>query len=118
MASIWLPSSLFIDITNQAAAQVFLRMRQHHGSPRPRVLEHVVRAQMETFSRRSRIRVFADRDAVTTSSPPGLTRWSILIAVSEDLSVRLTEPRFRMDCRVEPGNYQKKVEYSAHRITT
>ena len=43
-SSIGLPSSLLIDITNQAAAQVFPRMGQNDGGPCPRVLKHVMRA--------------------------------------------------------------------------
>jgi hypothetical protein len=42
--SIGLPSSLLIDITNEAAAQVFLWMGQNDGSPCSRVLKHVMRA--------------------------------------------------------------------------
>ena len=43
-------------------------------------------------------------DAQRSSSPPGLTRRSMLTAVLKDLSVSPNEPSFRMDCRVEPGN--------------
>jgi len=43
-SSIGLPSSLLIDITDEAAAQVFLWMGQNDGGPCPRVLKYVVGA--------------------------------------------------------------------------
>jgi hypothetical protein len=42
--SIPLPSSQLIDITNKAAAQVLLRMRQNDGGSRPWVLKDVMGA--------------------------------------------------------------------------
>jgi hypothetical protein len=43
-SSIGRPSSLPIDITDEAAAQVLLWMGQNDGGPGSRVLEHVMRA--------------------------------------------------------------------------
>jgi hypothetical protein len=43
-SSIGLPSSLLIDITDEAAAQVLLGMRQDDGCPCSRVLKYVMRA--------------------------------------------------------------------------
>jgi hypothetical protein len=43
-SSIGLPSSLLIDITNKAAAQVLLWMGQNDRGSRPRVLKYVMRA--------------------------------------------------------------------------
>jgi hypothetical protein len=43
-SSIRLPSSLLIDITNKAAAQVFLRMGKNDRGSRPRVLKYVMGA--------------------------------------------------------------------------
>jgi hypothetical protein len=43
-SSIGLPSSLLIDITDEAAAQVFLRVGKNDCSPRPRMFKNVMRA--------------------------------------------------------------------------
>src|SRR5262249_13098632 len=38
------------------------------------------------------------------SSPPGLTRWSMLTCCDTNVAVMLNEPALRMDCRVKPSN--------------
>ena len=43
------------------------------------------------------------------SSPPGLTRWSMLTCSESNNAVTLSEPTRRMDCRVKPGNDDVKV---------
>ncbi len=44
-----------------------------------------------------------------TSSPPGLTRWSMLKRSSFNHAAKLSERHCPMDCRVKPGNDEKKV---------
>jgi hypothetical protein len=45
-----------------------------------------------------------------TSSPPGLTRWSMLTCGSESLSADPIELLVRMDCRIKSGNDERKKE--------
>jgi hypothetical protein len=42
--------------------------------------------------------------ATSPSSPPGLTRWSMLKRHESNNAAKLSERKPRMDCRVKPGN--------------
>jgi len=43
-----------------------------------------------------------------TSSPPGLTRWSMLKRSSSKHAAKLSERHRPMDCRVKPGNDERR----------
>jgi len=42
------------------------------------------------------------------SSPPGLTRWSMLTCRDANVAVTLSKPALRIDCVVKPGNDEIK----------
>jgi hypothetical protein len=48
-----------------------------------------------------------------TSSPPGLTRWSMLKCNFSSHTANLRKRRCRMDCRVKPGNDEQKSFHDA-----
>jgi hypothetical protein len=48
-----------------------------------------------------------------TSSPPGLTRWSMLKCNFSSHTASLRKRRCRMDCRVKPGNDERKSSRGA-----
>jgi hypothetical protein len=49
-----------------------------------------------------------------SSSPPGLTRWSMLTRSESNTAGRLNKPASRMDCRVKPGNDEREIVLATH----
>ena len=47
------------------------------------------------------------------SSPPGLTRWSMLMRSESHAAANLSKPASRMDCRVKPGNDERASRHPA-----